>query len=317
MTAPYRRWAAASFGVAVGTAVLSAHVWGFPGPFVEHDGKQVRAVTAVSLEVPNTDGLARLFADLGYSLETVRGGAPVPRVLVASLPGDLRAVKSIKLRTRTFRKIILPMVLTTNEAIERDRKRMLSLLARKSRPGATLSASDNAWLDSLAREYRVKSGDYETLKRRVDVIPPSLALAQAIEESGWGTSNFARKGNALFGQETYLSSATGMPGKSGRRPFKIKVFPSLLEAVNAYARNLNTHPAYKDLRAVRAKARARGGMAPGHALAGTLLRYSERRGAYVRTIRKIIGQYELAKFDAATLAKGPQIHVHEAGGPKS
>ena len=317
MTSNYRRFAVASLGVAVGSAVVTANVWGFPGPMVERHGGPVREVRAVSLEVADTPGLARLFADLGYSLETVRAGAPVPRVLVATLPDDIRALKSIKLRTRTFRKIILPMVLTTNEAIKRDRKRLLALLAKKAKPGSTLSASDNAWLESLAREYRVKPGDYETLTRRVDVIPPSLALAQAIEESGWGTSNFARKGNALFGQETYLTSATGMPGKSGRRPFKIKVFPSLLEAVNAYARNLNTHPAYKDLRAMRAKARAAGRAASGHDLAGTLIRYSERRHAYVRTIRKIMSQYELAQLDRSKLAKGPQIHVREGDGPRS
>ena len=317
MTVSYRRWAVAPLCVAIGSAAVTAHVWGFPGPTVEHHGTAVREVKAVSLEVTDTGGLARLFADLGYSLKTVRGGAPVPRVLVASLPNDIRKVKSIGLRTQTFRKMILPMVLTTNEAIKRDRERLLVLVAKKNRPGAELTASENAWLDSLAREYRAKPGDYAALKRRVDVIPPSLALAQAIEESGWGTSSFARKGNALFGQETYLRSATGMPGKSGARPFKIKVFPTLLEAVNAYARNLNTHPAYKDLRAVRAQARARGRMAPGHALAGTLIRYSERRHAYVRTIRKIIGQFDLAKLDGATLAKGPQIHVREADGPAS
>ena len=33
----------------------------------------------------------------------------------------------------------------------------------------------------------------------MDIIPTSIALAQAAKESGWGTSRFALEGNAIFG----------------------------------------------------------------------------------------------------------------------
>ena len=44
-------------------------------------------------------------------------------------------------------------------------------------------------------EYKVK-GNVEELKIKMDIIPVSIALAQAAKESGWGTSRFALEGNA-------------------------------------------------------------------------------------------------------------------------
>ena len=43
------------------------------------------------------------------------------------------------------------------------------------------------------------NNDLSTLKVRMDIIPTSLAIAQAAKETGWGTSRFALEGNALFG----------------------------------------------------------------------------------------------------------------------
>ena len=46
----------------------------------------------------------------------------------------------------------------------------------------------------------------------MDIIPPSLALAQSAEESGWGTSRFAQEGNALFGQRVWVEHKKGLVG---------------------------------------------------------------------------------------------------------
>ena len=51
--------------------------------------------------------------------------------------------------------------------------------------------------------YKVKKGDITELLKRMDMIPASIALAQAAKESGWGTSRFALEGNAIFGQWTW------------------------------------------------------------------------------------------------------------------
>ena len=52
-------------------------------------------------------------------------------------------------------------------------------------------------------EYKVKKGDISELLLRMDMVPVSIALAQAAKESGWGTSRFALEGNAIFGQWTW------------------------------------------------------------------------------------------------------------------
>jgi Bax protein len=266
---------------------------------------QLRAVT---FKTRSVQSLRLLFDGLGFDLSAVPKGMPVPRVIVAELPTGLSAMKSVKHRTRMFRKILLPLILQTNETILRKRDKLLAL-RRKIQIGVSPTVAENAWLWSLARDYKVRDGDWGALIRRVDAIPPSLALAQAIEESGWGTSAYARNGNAIFGQETTLEASDGMTGSQGGRRFKIKTFASLLEAVHAYARNLNTHPAYLDMRVERAMMRARGERPRGHPLAGTLLRYSERGPAYIRTIRTIMGNFALGTLDAAELEPGTTIHV--------
>lgn len=268
----------------------------------------LRAANLTWVRAEGADGLARLFAAHGFRLDAVPAGRPVPRILVSSLPAGLAAMRPVGRKTELFRKILLPIVLVVNETIARDRARLIAL-KYKQEIGVSPSIGENGFLWSLARQYKVKDGDLDDLLVRVDVIPPSLALAQAIEESGWGTSVYARKGNALFGQEADRKSANAMAGRIGRRRFKIKAFASLLEAVTAYANNLNSHAAYRGMRALRAQARARGERPDGYRMAGTLLRYSERGPAYIRTIRLLIDGFKLRGLDGARLQRGPGIHV--------
>ena len=200
--------------------------WDFASALRPTTPPPVRAGAPVSVRTEGADGLARLFATYGFRLGAVPAGKRVPRILVSSLPAGLAAMRPVGRKTKLFRKILLPIVLVVNEAIARDRVRLITL-KRKLEIGASLTIEENGFLWSLAQEYRVRNGEFDDLLVRVDVIPPSLALAQAIEESGWGTSAYARKGNALFGQEAGLSSANAMAGRIGQRRFKIKTFASL------------------------------------------------------------------------------------------
>jgi len=318
------RWSVALAALAIGGYVVGAggaraidlramHGFGFgPGEGlpdkVAGPTGRIGQLPTVTFKTGSVSSLRQLFDGLGFDLAAVPKGMPVPRVLVSELPTGLKAMKSVQDRTRMFRKILLPLILQTNETILRDREKLVALRL-KIQIGVSPTVAENAWLWSLARQYRVRQGDFATLLRRVDAIPPSLALAQAIEESGWGTSAYARNGNAIFGQETSLEASDGMDGVHRGRRFKIKTFASLLEAVNAYARNLNTHPAYADMRVERAMMRARGELPRGHPLAGMLLRYSERGPAYIRTIRTIMGTWKLHTLDGAELEPGTTIHV--------
>lgn len=262
------------------------------------------------------DSLEALFEDLEYGLAEVRAGQrPVPRLFVAEIPPGLESIEDVDRRKRAFFRMMLPLILKVNEGILNDRSRVLRLRDQMSE-GRPLAPPDADWLRAIADYYRLDADrvadiDFDRLLRRIDLIPPSLALAQAAEESGWGTSRFARQGNALFGQWTWGGEGIVPKNRAEDKTHRIKAYPSLFAAVRDYARNLNTHAAYRELRARRLAARRQDGMARGWDLAATLTSYSERGPEYVDSLHTIMRANDLAAFDRARLA--PQLLVADLG----
>ena len=267
-------------------------------------GPAVRPSPASTLKVATADSLDSLFQRLGYRLASVRAGESVPRVVLARFPGDFHAIPEVERRKRLFVKSVLPLVLEVNEELSAQRARLLRLHRRRE-AGKSLEAADRDWIAFMAARYGTAPDDLETLLRRVDIIPPSIAIAQAAIESGWATSRFAREGNALFGQYSYTRRGNGIV--PARRPagetFEIRSFRQLRDAVRAYAHNLNTHFAYAEFRAHRAAANRAGRLLDGYELADALSRYSVRGDEYVEDIRKVIRANDLAALDRARLAR--------------
>lgn len=253
---------------------------------------------------PGLDAAAvhRVYDSLGYGLDAVRGdSAGVPRVYLSSVPGDIKSVTNVDKRKSLFLRTMLPLILKVNEEIAADRARLQGMIAAAA-DGRAPTAADRRWLDAKSRDYGLDSPDLRKLLARMDVIPPSLALAQAAEESGWGTSRFARQGNALFGQWTTEGDTGIIPlNREEGKTHAIKAFPDLLTAVRAYAMNLNSHRAYSEFRNRRAALRAAGKPLDGVDLARTLNRYSERGEDYVDTLHVIMRANDLPPFDGATL----------------
>ena len=250
----------------------------------------------------SADAVIARFESIGYDLDQVRRAAsPVPRLYLDALPRDLAGMSPVSAKKRLFFQAVLPIVLQINEEITVDRWRLKRLADRFTRAD-TLSPADRKWLATMADLYGTGPFDVQELLNRMDVVPPSLALAQAAEESGWGTSRFARQGNALFGQYTYKSKSGILPARrDADRRHRVRSHDNLLAAVRAYVHNLNSHWAYDDFRRRRAQLRRDGGQISGYVLAGELRSYSERRGAYVEGIRRIIRQNRLSDFDRAWL----------------
>lgn len=241
----------------------------------------------------------------------------VPRLFLASLPDRLPAIESVNTRKEVFIRTMLPLVLRANEMVLSQRRHLV-VLAERIGEGDALDEDDLAWLDRLALDYNVKATDpavaVRHLLNRVDAVPPSLALAQAAIESGWGTSRFAQQGNALFGQWTFEPGTGIVPaGREEGATHEIKTFPHLLDAVRAYLRNLNTHRAYRELRDRRARMRAEGVPLDALALADTLTRYSERGQAYVDSLKSVIRYNRLRVLDRLRLAKNEPDEMAERG----
>jgi len=265
-------------------------------PFESSKVTSLRHLTAGSLSAK--------FMELDYNLANViNEGVAVPRILVVNMPREFRRIQETANKKDIFFKTVLPLVLTVNEEILSDRKRLLRIIADKIRSGRIRSI-DKLWLVEISEKYFLDTLDLAELLRRVDIIPPSLALAQAAEESGWGTSRFAVEGNALFGQYTYQTSYSLIPRKREKgKDHNIRAFASLLDAVRSYARNLNTHRAYREFRNRRHALRRSGREITGKTLASKLKSYSERGEKYIRTIKSIMRANRLNNLDKAIVQK--------------
>ncbi len=256
--------------------------------------------------------LGSFFNSLNYSLTKVRyGHQPVPRVFLDCLPRDLKTMMSVSARKSMFIKAMLPLILQVNDTISADRGKLLEINSQV-RMGGTLSERDRSWMKDLARRHgldktRLNRTVLVKLLERVDVVPPSLALAQAVEESGWGTSRFAQEGNAPFGQRTFNETRGLVPlDRDADGTHAVRTYNRLIDGVHAYIDNLNTHRAYREFRKARATMRLVGTGLDSFGLAKTLMRYSERGQDYVDTLHTIMSANDLATLDRARL-HGAQI----------
>jgi Bax protein len=245
--------------------------------------------------------LKSFFAARNYAWDSVNEG--VPSFILETLPTDLSRISRISEKKEIFFLSLLPMVLLANEAIGSQRKLLESLIA-DSRAGKAVTEDDRQWAIDLAAEYGIEEdplGNARTeilLLQRLDIIPPSLVLAQAATESGFGTSYVAQNRNNLFGEFSYAAEA-GDSG--GERKYRLRHFPNLYDSVRAYMKNLNTHSAYILFRIRRADQRRQGRPLVGSELAVGLTAYSVRGEAYIRDIQKMMRQNRLSLLASVNL----------------
>jgi len=209
---------------------------------------------------------------------------------------DFRAYTAGPDRKSGFFEFIRPLIAEENRRVLSDRERLEAIASQSER-----SIFDRWWLDALAERYAVdqealdEQAVMETLLRRVDVVPMSLALAQAAKESGWGTSRFTREANNLFGEWCFDEGCGLVPRARARgQSHEVEAFDSPRESVSSYLRNLNTHDRYRSFRIERARLREAGEDLSGLALAEELTQYSARREAYIDEIRNLIKANNLA-----------------------
>lgn len=257
--------------------------------------------------------------DLVRVLERAWGAGPdgaVPNVAPSRFPADMGLLGAEERKT-VFVRSVLPHILQANQRIARERAALLGALGRLEE-GRSFTSAEKAWLAGLVRRYRLDEEAVQRVRadpgklladllRRVDEVPPSLALAQAAVESGWGSSRFALQGNALFGQWVFSVSAGMAPGaRPDGASYGVARFENVAESVDAYLQNLNTLWAYEPFRELRARLRKTREALDPYKLAQGLTLYSAAREEYVDKLCRVIRANRLVRFDPSrTRAVGP------------
>jgi len=240
--------------------------------------------------------IEQLFKDTNYSLSEVRRTKKVKPIRLSLLPNEMKSIENSGKRKSLFIKIILPLVLEENNRIIIDRKKLFSILNKNKN-----SKDEIKWLNQKFKQYGVVNKNLATLKVRMDIIPVSLAIAQAAKETGWGTSRFAIEGNALFGQWTWSGEGIKPAGADTDATYKVMKFNVLKASVRAYQRNLNTHSSYKKFRFVRAQLRDDNKKLDSLKLAEYLDNYAQTGTEYTKVLKQIIQQNQLKDFDEVKL----------------
>lgn len=252
-----------------------------------------------------TAELEKEFQKQSYHLDNLDRG--VPPLILQTLPKDLSEIGSSKRKKKIFFKSLLPMILLANNEIRLEREQVIEL-QRFVSSGSKLSESQLHTLTKLADQYKIKTASitsdetFDVLLRRIDTIPAELALAQAANESAWGTSRFSRLANNLFGEWTFIQGTGIVPeGRPEGATYEVRRFENVYESVRSYLRNLNTHFAYRELRYLRADTRAKKEPLDGSKLAEGLFRYSIRGEEYVRDLQSLIRTNRLTRFANVSL----------------
>ncbi len=200
-------------------------------------------------------------------------------------------------RKTAFFNYFAPIVDALNQEILADREKVL----QACKGDDAISA-----LSDLAEPYRVDASELSqqafctAMLNRVDIIPPSLALAQSANESAWGTSRFAQQGNNFFGQWCFKKGCGIVPsGRESGENHEVADFRSPSDSVKSYMLNINRHDAYVPLRKIRKQLRDAGEDITGPKLTWGLDNYSERRGEYGKELRDMISYNKLGEFDEA------------------
>ncbi|BFM49367.1 glucosaminidase domain-containing protein [Marinomonas sp. THO17] len=266
------------------TAILILVLWIKTNPFQDEDEKTKKETSSAQAEYDATEDEKSYFESHPIQTQTP----------------DFQEISDVKARKKAFFEYLSPFAKEKNALILEDRKRLDALMDKPEK----LSTQDIEWISKLRKDNKLKvletysRKDLQALMLRLDIIPTSLVLAQAANESAWGTSRFATEGNNYFGQWCFRKGCGLVPeSRSSGADHEVRKFHDARESVFAYIDNLNTNAAYKTLRQTRADLRQRGKVVTGLALAQGLQHYSQRGQAYVQEIISLINYNKLWRFN--------------------
>ena len=191
-------------------------------------------------------------------------------------------------KKRQFFNFMRPIINQENNKVLALRKKLIT---------AKIYDNNVAFVKKTADEYHFKwnneEKDWERLLERVDAVSLTVALAQSANESAWGQSRFAQKGNNFFGQWCYKKGCGIIPKKRATKSkHEVARYSSVNESVRSYIKNINTTQAYASLRKIRKQNRDNKKPVNAKDQASGLTLYSQRKDEYVKEIIRMIQSNE-------------------------
>lgn len=210
-------------------------------------------------------------------------------------------IQPVALKKKQFFNYMAELGTRANREILAVRKKIKWLFKQP-----TLSPGQQQWLTQVAKTYQLKRWDVHAvhsrneLLSRVDVVPLSLLLAQAANESAWGSSRFAQQGHNYFGQWCYQRHCGIVPQTRPKgATYEVRRFLTPYASVKSYVHNLNVSFSYALFRKLRYAQRQQNQAIRGNVLVSGLAHYSARGQAYVKDIQKMITFNHLGQYDTA------------------
>ena len=211
----------------------------------DSDINQITQLYFKNVDKFTTNDLIKVFDKNNYEYENIIKYKKVPNIYISSLPNDFNKISHTGKKKSLFIRSILPIIIKENEKIITLSKKLKKIKVQFQ----SISRRDAIWLNEMLDFYKVKSMSLEELVTKIDIVPVSIALGQAVIDSGWGTSRFAAEGNALFGQWSWKKGTGIVPKERNlNEKYEVKSFINLSNSVSSYIKNLNTHPNYENFR---------------------------------------------------------------------
>ena len=221
--------------------------------------------------------------------------------IISELPDDFSEIQDVPTKKKLFYLVTLPLIYNANASIVQERRMVINIEKKFARK--ELNKNETEEIIRLSKKYKLDYSEINTklfrkLKQRINIIPVSLALGQAIIESGWGQSRFATEGNALYGQWTTSEDKGIIPqDRDEDKTHAVLKFKNLSESVEAYMFNINTHQAYYNFRVIRRIDERIKYTDPISMKVKYLAAYAEIGDKYVDKLELIIASNNLQEFD--------------------
>jgi Bax protein len=224
---------------------------------------------------------------------------------------DIKTIKTLDKNNIDFIVHFYPFIPEANQKILKQRNKLIKL--KSDYPGAITRNRNLGILNKIADKYRLTDSLFykgltedEFLSRmddlllRVNIIPEKLVMAQAIIESGWGSSKYAKSINNYFGIHCHTPGCGEPPSAIENPTFWVKSFPGTEACLEEYIWLLNTGFAFEDLRKIRQRLQKENKPLSALELAKGLEKYSEKGSGYIRLVRSIITNYLPRDLEAFT-----------------